>query len=392
MIIDSLEFAILAQNLASLCPLPLMVTSFNVKSNPEDGISKTVGTKLQSLFDLQNVHEVSYLKKVCIYISRALSLGGTTFQDYEIRLVLAQLEGGEGDKANLRKKNRCGQQSPLDRKQDSLLLRIRRPQPGTCRELPQHGHTSGDFHNHSFCLAYVLGLHGDPQKDRFTCFPHSPRHTSAYFGKGSVLAVGMKSRILRWNHLEWSIWVLTLRETSRGEKQKKVKACANRLTGEIWLTRSADSTLKLQGAMVDAFLEPSVYIALLKTLFQASALPNHKKVHYPCCKPNLCSFAMAAPGNTYMKMLWHRWLCPQGFYKVDSHCNLFLRTLGVGTQMLMLPYPHGNLDTMQSLDLSKDAKPRNGESMTQVYLWLIPKPVLLTRMPEAQGKGQLIAC
>lgn len=63
MIIDSLEFAIIAQSLASLCPLPLMVTSYNVKSKPEDDIGKTVGTKLQPLFDLQNVHEASYKKK-----------------------------------------------------------------------------------------------------------------------------------------------------------------------------------------------------------------------------------------------------------------------------------------------------------------------------------------
>lgn len=52
----------------------------------------------------------------------------------------------------------------------------------------------------------------------------------------------------------------------------------------------------------------------------------------------------------------------------------------------MLPYPHRNLDTVQSLDLSKDAKPRNGESMTQVYLWLIPKPVLLTSMVKPKEK------
>lgn len=42
-------------------------------------------------------------------------------------------------------------------------------------------------------------------------------------------------------------------------------------------------------------------------------------------------------------------------YKLDNYCNLFLRTLGVGAHVLMLPYPHGNLDTMQSLDLPKDA-------------------------------------
>lgn len=57
MIIDSLEFAIIAQRLASLCPLPLMVTSYNVKSKPEDDIGKTLGTKLQPLFGLQNAHE-----------------------------------------------------------------------------------------------------------------------------------------------------------------------------------------------------------------------------------------------------------------------------------------------------------------------------------------------
>lgn len=134
-----------------------MVTSYNVKSKPEDNTGKTVGTKLQPLFDLQNVHEAllkKKKKKVCIY--RASSLGSTTFQVYEIRLVLAQSGGREGDKANLRKKNRCGQQSPLDRKQNSPLLRIRRPQPGTCRDLPQHGHTPEDLHNHYFCVVYVL--------------------------------------------------------------------------------------------------------------------------------------------------------------------------------------------------------------------------------------------
>lgn len=184
--------------------------------------------------------------------------------------------GREGDKANLRKKNRCGQQSPLDRKQDSPLLGIRRPQPGTCRDLPQHGHKPEDLHNHYFCVVYVLWLHGDPQKDRFTCFPRSPRRTRSYLGKGYVWAVGTKSRKLRWNHLELSIWVLTSQETSRGETQKRVKACANGLIGVIRPTRSVDSTLKLQGAMTDDFLESSVYIALPKTLFQASALPTHR--------------------------------------------------------------------------------------------------------------------
>lgn len=109
----------------------------------------------------------------------------------------------------------------------------------------------------------------------------------------------------------------------------------------------------------------------------------------------LCAYLLWQPQET------HTWKCHDTdgfvptalcFYKVDSHCNLFLRTLGVGAHTLMLPYPHRNLDTMQSLDLSKDAKPRNGESVTQVYLWLLPKPVFLTRMPEARGKGQLIAC
>lgn len=79
-------------------------------------------------------------------------------------------------------------------------------------------------------------------------------------------------------------------------------------------------------------------------------------------------------------------------YKVDSHCNLFLRTLGVGEHMLMPPYPHGNLDPVQSLDLPKDTKLRSGEGMTQACPWLIPKPVILTRIAETRGKGQLIAC
>lgn len=40
-----------------------MVTSYNVKSKPEDDTGKTVGTKLQPLFDLQNVHEALFKKK-----------------------------------------------------------------------------------------------------------------------------------------------------------------------------------------------------------------------------------------------------------------------------------------------------------------------------------------
>lgn len=134
----------------------------------------------------------------------------------------------------------------------------------------------------------------------------------------------------------------------------------------------------------------SLWCVLLCSKFYSRLLRSQTTEKYIApVVSQLCAHLPWQPQET------HTWKCydmddfvPMAlcFYKVDSHCNLFLRTLGVSAQTLMLPYLHRNIDTMQSLDLSKDAKPRNGESMTQVYLWLIPKPMLLTRMVKPKEK------
>lgn len=159
-------------------------------------------------------------------------------------------------------------------------------------------------------------------------------------------------------------------------------------------TRNVDGILELQEAMMDPFLEPSVYILWSKLYSRLLCSQTVGEWIAPVVS-QICAHLLWQSQETHTWTFYntddfvHMTLC---FYTVDSHCNLFLRTLGVGAHMLMLPYPHGNLGPMQTLDLPKDTKLRNGKGMTQACPWLISKPVILTRIAEAWGKGQLIAC
>lgn len=71
-------------------------------------------------------------------------------------------------------------------------------------------------------------------------------------------------------------------------------------------------------------LEPSMYIALLKTWFRTAVLQNHERANCYYCKPSLCSFAVTAMESTCVTSS----VRPFAFHKVDSHCHLFLRTSG----------------------------------------------------------------